>query len=87
MKHLNNRGQGLIEYLIIVALMAVATISVLSVVGSSMTRRFANIAHVIQGDSERVDKVDVRETQYKKKDLGTFLNGSTLKQNGGNSDD
>ncbi len=79
MKFSNQDGQGLIEYLIIVALMGVATISILSVVGSSMSRKFAGIANAIQGDPQDVGKVEVNEGQYKRKDLGDFLKGAVVR--------
>jgi pilus assembly protein Flp/PilA len=44
----NKRGQGLIEYLIIVALMAVATIAVVRTMGGAVNTRFKSITKSIQ---------------------------------------
>ena len=40
--NLNQRGQGLVEYLIIVALMAVATIGIVRVLGQTVSAKFAS---------------------------------------------
>ncbi|CAN5468311.1 hypothetical protein BH10BDE1_BH10BDE1_25560 [soil metagenome] len=71
----NARGQGLVEYLIIVALIAVATIGVIRVMGQAVTSRFATISYALQGDKKKppVDAID--ETLLRKKDLGDFMNG------------
>lgn len=71
----NQRGQGLIEYLIVVALIAVATIGVMRVVGQAVGTRFASISDALQGQRKdySVDKID--ENLLKRRDLGTFMNG------------
>ena len=72
---LNERGQGLIEYLIIVALIAVATIGIMRVVGQAVGSQFAGISDALQGKKKTyaVDTID--DSITKKKDLGNFLNG------------
>jgi pilus assembly protein Flp/PilA len=71
----NARGQGLVEYLIIVALIAVATIGVVRVMGQAISSRFATISYALQGEKKtpRVDDID--ENLLRKKDLGNFMNG------------
>ena len=73
--HRNQRGQGLIEYLIVVALIAVATIGIMRVVGQAVGTRFASISDALQGERKTytVDKID--ENLLKRRDLGTFMNG------------
>lgn len=73
--HRNERGQGLIEYLIVVALIAVATIGIMRVVGQAVGTRFASISDALQGERKTytVDKID--ENLLKRRDLGTFMNG------------
>jgi pilus assembly protein Flp/PilA len=73
----NQKGQGLIEYLIIVALVAVAAISILQIVGQNVTAQFAKVAYAIQGKSSSSVKADeVRETSYKRKDMSNFFKGA-----------
>ena len=71
----NQRGQGLIEYLIVVALIAVATIGVVRVVGQAVATRFASVSQALQGKNKRyaVDAID--ENLLKRRDMGTFMNG------------
>lgn len=73
----DQNGQGLIEYLIIVAIVAVASMGVLRVMGQSLTSRFANITYAIQGKSKRAASEEVEESYYRKKDLSDFFNGAT----------
>ncbi len=88
MKFLNQKGQGLIEYLIIVALVAVAGIAVMSVVGQNVQAQFANVAKAIQGDrSGKAEMNEIRKSHYKKKDMGTFFSGSVGRSNNGGSND
>ncbi len=72
--HRNQRGQGLIEYLIIVALMGVAAIAIVRTMGEAVSSRFATITHALQGDKRSV-KTRVDESTYKKKDMGNFFDG------------
>ncbi len=71
----NEKGQGLIEYLIIVALIAVATIGVMTVLSQSLRSQFASISDALQGKKKtyRVEAID--ESLTRKKDLGDFMNG------------
>ncbi len=68
-------GQGLIEYLIIVALVAVATIGVVRVLGHAVTSRFNTISYALQG-KRKVTKIEnLQDHQLEKRDLGDFMNG------------
>lgn len=71
----NERGQGLIEYLIIVALMGVAAIAIVRVLGQTVNSRFASISYALRGEKRAVQAEKVDESYYKKKDLGDFFNG------------
>lgn len=77
----NQRGQGLIEYLIIVALVAVATIGVVRVLGQAVSSRFNTVTYALQGKKKvtQIDNLD--DNQLKKRDLGDFMNG-VASQNG-----
>lgn len=73
---LNQSGQGLIEYLILVALMAVATIGVLRVLNQNVNAKFANIIYSLQGNSKRARSESVSTDLYDKKSLGNFMKGA-----------
>jgi pilus assembly protein Flp/PilA len=72
----NEKGQGLIEYLIIVALMAVATIGIVRVLGQTVSAKFATATYALQGTRKSVHVESVDESLHKKKDLGNFMNGA-----------
>ncbi len=73
----NQRGQGLIEYIILVALVAVATMGVVRVLQKTVKVNLANIVHALQSDDkrkeshERLDEADIR-----KSDFSDFMNGA-----------
>jgi len=69
----NQKGQSLIEYLIIVALIAVGSIGVVRVVGQNIYGRFANISNALQGNSKSVAMDKVTDSQTKKRDLNDFF--------------
>lgn len=72
----NRKGQGLIEYLIIVAIVAVGSMAVMRVVGSNLNRRFAAIAQSLGGEAVTVNTLSVSENLYKKRDMSDFFNGA-----------
>lgn len=80
----NKKGQGLVEYLIIVAIVAIGSISVIKVVGANIDVQFANVAQALGGNGSRKKEAHaVTETMYKKRDLSDFFEGSV---NSGKSD-
>lgn len=87
---LNSKGQGLIEYLIIVALVAVATIGIVRVVGQNVSVQYANISRALGGESYQVKAEKADEKLYKKKDLSDFLQNAGAasgKKSSGSSQD
>lgn len=84
----NERGQGLIEYLVIVALVAVAGITIMKVIGQNIRAQFARVAYVIQGESPKDVKINaVRASQYKSRDMSDFFRGTTTRAQDGTEDD
>lgn len=74
----NQKGQGLIEYLIIVALVAVGALGVMRVVGSNVSVQFANVAKALgSGDDQQLKAQKVDAQMYSKKDLSNFLKGAS----------
>lgn len=73
----SNKGQGLIEYLIIVAIVAVGSIAVIKTLGANINVQFANVAQALGGTSSQEIKAHtVTDSMYKKKDLSNFFTGS-----------
>jgi pilus assembly protein Flp/PilA len=78
MKNLaNQRGQGMIEYLFLVALIAVGSVGILRVVGSNVSIQFANIAKALgSGDGNQLQAQSIDQKLYSKKDLSNFMTGA-----------
>lgn len=75
----SNRGQGLIEYLILVALIAVGTLGVIKVVGQNVTKQYENINRSLGAKkSEKLQIDNAADSQLNRKDLSNFMDGSRL---------
>ncbi|HWU43773.1 MAG TPA: hypothetical protein VN132_10055 [Bdellovibrio sp.] len=73
----NKKGQGLIEYLIIVAIVAVGSMAVIKVVGANLDVQFANVAQALGGTNARkIEANNVTEGLYKKRDFSNFFEDS-----------
>ncbi len=82
-KKLNQKGQGLIEYIILVAIIAVASIGVVRALGQVTSTQLANITLSLQGKASRkVNSNSVHESLYSKKDLSDFTRNSSQSANG-----
>lgn len=71
----NQRGQGLIEYLIIVALMGVATIAIIRTMGNVVSSKFAAISYQLQGEAT-APKARIDKRSHQKRDMGDFFKGA-----------
>lgn len=74
----NKKGQSLVEYLVIVALVAVGSISVVRVVSGNINARFANVANILGGKAAgtNVEVHEVTKSMTQKKDLSNFFEGA-----------
>lgn len=77
-------GQSLVEYLILVALMGVATIGIIRTLQGALNSRYASVIHSLQGSSRRAEIVPINESDLKRRDLGDFMNGAASRD--GNSE-
>lgn len=78
----NQKGQGLIEYLILVALIAVATIGVVKVVGNNMAKQYENINRAMGAQqSSQLRSENASQGSLKQKDLSNFVTGSRTSGN------
>ncbi len=82
----NKKGQGLIEYLIIMALMAVATMAIMRVLSQTVSVKFAQVTEALQGRETRatLQAPQIEDSLVKKKDMSDFFNGA--KSNGRGQD-
>lgn len=75
------KGQGLVEYLIIVAMMGIASLGVIRFLNQTVNAQFGNVVYKLQGSGKRAQKDTLDENTFKKKDMSSFLNGSASKDN------
>jgi len=74
----NQRGQTLIEYLIIVALVGIGGLAIMRTVGQSVNVQFAYVVKSLGGKVEGnlSDATTVTKAMYKRRDLRNFFQGS-----------
>ena len=74
----NNRGQGLVEYMVIVALMAVATMGIMRILSKTTAGKLTQITQSLQGGeaSISVKFEQVKKEDLRKKDMRDFFKGS-----------
>ena len=83
----NKKGQGLVEYLIIVALVAVGSIAVMRVISSQINYQYAKINRALGGNKvEKPEGQEITAAMLKKKDLSTFMSGSRQNSNSAESE-
>lgn len=76
------KGQGLIEYIILVAIIAVASIGIVRTLGHVATTQLANITLALQGKAGRkLQPTSVHESLYSKKDLSDFTRNASTSAN------
>ncbi len=69
----NSKGQGLVEYLLLVSLIAVATMGVVRALSHTVTAKFATVGAQIAGD-KKTYKGESNFNQYvRKKDMANFF--------------
>jgi len=74
------KGQGLIEYLIIVAMMGVASVGVIRLLNHTVDAQFTNVIYSLKGGKfKKAKQESVNESIYKKKDMSSFMNGAANK--------
>lgn len=76
-KRLDSRGQSLIEYLILVAVIAIGSIGIVRGLGHTILIRYANITNALQNKSAEIQPDAVNPADYQKKGLDDFFRSAT----------
>ena len=76
----SRRGQGLIEYLILTALMGVAAIAIIRSLNQTVKSRFANVIYALQGKSQKAKTHSIKKEEYQRSDLSNFMSGAANKK-------
>ena len=66
------RGQGMTEYIIIVALIAIAAIGVVTLFGNNIRKLFGQSADALAGNADVKNDADARKTQLEEKKMENF---------------
>ena len=67
-----NRGQGMTEYIIIVALIAIAAIGVVTLFGDNIRKIFGASADALAGNTSVTSNASSRNTSLETKNLASF---------------
>jgi Flp pilus assembly pilin Flp len=71
----NQKGQGLVEYLVLVCLITISSIAIVSVVGANIKELYANVAHSLQGKT-KFDFTEVQKPMIQGRTLDDFMEGA-----------
>ena len=73
----NQKGQSLIEYVILVALVGVATIGMVRILQKTVKVNLANVVHSLQSDKKRREAHEnLSADDIRKSDFSDFMNGA-----------
>lgn len=73
----NSKGQGMVEYMILVALIAAGTIGVIRVVGYNISAQYENINRALGAKTTNQLQIqNADQSVLNKKDLSDFLKGA-----------
>jgi type IV pilus assembly protein PilA len=82
LKRKRQKGQGLIEYLILVCLVAVSSIWVVSTVGQNIQEQYANISRALtKGDGQSVPRSEADAQSYRGRGMDDFMQSARKRAN------
>jgi hypothetical protein len=80
----SQKGQSLVEYLIIVAIVGIGSIALMRAIGQNLNARFADVVYSLGGNVEGNRKAaDVSTHMYRKRDLKDFAQGTVTNSDSG----
>lgn len=71
----NQRGQSLIEYLILVAIIAIGTIGIVRIMGQTVSSQFAAVTYALQGERKRTPMGRIENVDYRRNTMKDFVDG------------
>lgn len=72
----NQKGQGLVEYLILLCLVTVSSIAVVSVVGQNIKAQYAKISNAITGKGAQVPMTQAHSESHKLRGMDDYFESS-----------
>lgn len=78
------KGQGLIEYLVLVAIIGIGSVAVLRIVQAQVSNKFAQIAVQLGASGkENIENQSIEKSATSKKDMRSFFEGASSPQRDG----
>ena len=74
-----HKGQGMIEYIILVSVIAVVSLGIVKILGNTITKKLTQITYALQGKSEEAKTIkdpQIREKHWKQRDMDDFYESS-----------
>jgi len=78
----NEAGQGMTEYIIIVALIAIAAIGVVTLFGDNIRDMFGASASALSGNETATRKMDIEDNKAEHKNLNDFASAEKQSEGG-----
>ena len=72
-------GQGMVEYIILVAIIAIASLGIVKILGQTVTTKLSKITLALQGrqeDAKGISDPRVEKKHYKERDMDDFYESS-----------
>lgn len=77
----NQKGQSLIEYVILVALVGVASVGLVRTLQQQVRVNLANVVYGLQSKSSRAQEATINESDLRRADFTDFMNGTGRSKN------
>ncbi len=65
----NRKGQGLVEYLVLVGLISLASIAIVRIVGKNISELYAKVSNRLRGSEEQIQMTRPEESTYQARNL------------------
>lgn len=79
---MNSKGQGLVEYLILVCLIGAASIAVVSLVGKNIQEQYKNVSNALRGSKKTQVSAPDRDVT-ESRGMDDFMDGARKSGSGG----
>lgn len=70
----------MVEYIILVAIIAIASLGIVKVLGNTITTRLAKMTYSLQGKHKEADRIrdpEIKKEHYKKRGLDDFYESAS----------
>ena len=75
----NQKGQSLIEYVVLVALVGVGTMGLVRVLQKTVNVNVGRVVNALQGKEDRPQHEALKDDDFRKKDFSDFMNGAVAR--------